>query len=62
MVCRTEVMGGEGAPCLHFVWNEEQAKGSVKDTKEGQMCFSFLHVRLFTYLCMWICMNMCVCI
>ena len=23
-VCRAEVMGGEGAACLHFVWNEER--------------------------------------
>lgn len=35
-------MGGEGAPCLHFVWNEERAEGCVKDAKEGQKCSVFL--------------------
>lgn len=32
----------KGALCLHSVWNEEQAEGCVKDTKEGQMCSVFL--------------------
>lgn len=41
-VCRAEVMRGEGAPCLHFIWNEEQAGGCVKDTEGGQMCWVFL--------------------
>lgn len=37
-VCRAEVMGGEGAPCLHFVWNE----GCVCEGHRGRA--NLLHV------------------
>lgn len=64
-ICRAAVMGGEGAPCLHFVWNEEQAEGCVKDTEDGQECvcvFLFLHRCVFVFLCVWTCMHACVCV
>lgn len=50
-VCRAEVMRGEGALCLHFVWNEEQAGGCVKDTEGGQMCRVFLFLPVCVHGC-----------
>lgn len=37
-LCRAEVMGGEGAACLHFARNEERAEGCVKG-KRVFFCF-----------------------
>lgn len=54
-VCRAAVMGGEGAPCLHFVWNEEQDEGCVKDSKEGQRCWVFFYFCMRVYLCHCVC-------
>lgn len=37
---------GEGAPCLHFAWNEGQDEGYVRDTEVEQCCvFLFEYVR-----------------
>lgn len=46
-VCRAAATRGEGVPCLHFVWNEEQDEGCVKDT-EG-VCF-YLYRCVFVLL------------
>lgn len=54
-------MGGDGAPRLHFVWNEEQAEGCVKDTK-GQMCGVFLFSRVCVHLCASLFMSTDVCV
>lgn len=43
---RRQRQRGEGPPCLHFVWNEEQDEGCVKDTEVEWCC-----LLLFVYVC-----------
>lgn len=45
---------GEGPPCLHFVWNEEQDEGYVKDIEVNDAVCIYLYACVCPPLCRYI--------
>lgn len=53
-MCGAVAQRGEGPPCLHFVWNEEQDEGYMKDIEVNDVVCTYLHAFVCPPLCRYI--------